>query len=338
MTYNILVVDDEINNLKLLKRTFRKDYNVFMASGGEEGLDVLKQNRIDLIITDQRMPGMTGVDFLEKTIEDYPDIIRLIITGYTDADALIKAINTGRVYRYIKKPWEPEELKNTVKRALESYQLNIDNQKLTLDLKELFSGTINAITEALDAKDKFTSGRSKRVTKYAIEIGQKLGLSDNDLQELEMAGLLHDIGMIGIPESILNKEGELTKDEYSIIKQHSPKGVKILENIKQLEHVVVMIKYHHERFDGKGYPEQLSGEQIPLGSRIICIADAYDGMVSDRPYRKGLDHKVAIEIITKDSGTHFDPVIVEAFLEIIEEAERNNTLDDNTFQINQSVE
>lgn len=334
MTYNILVVDDEINNLKLLKRTFRKDYNVFMASGGEEGLDVLKQNRIDLIITDQRMPGMSGVDFLEKTIDDYPDIIRLIITGYTDADALIKAINTGRVYRYIKKPWEPEELKNTVKRALESYQLNIDNQKLTLDLKELFSGTINAITEALDAKDKFTSGRSKRVTKYAIEIGQKLGLSDNDLQELEMAGLLHDIGMIGIPESILNKEGELTQDEYGIIKQHSPKGVKILENIKQLEHVVVMIKYHHERYDGKGYPEQLAGEQIPLGSRIICVADAYDGMVSDRPYRKGLDHRVAVEIITKDSGTHFDPIIVEAFLEIIEEAEKNNTLDDNIYQNN----
>ncbi|MEW5821735.1 MAG: HD domain-containing phosphohydrolase [Cyanobacteriota bacterium] len=319
MTYNILVVDDEINNLKLLKRTFRKDYNVFMASGGHEGLEIMRVNKIDLVITDQRMPGMCGVDFLEKTVEEFPDTIRLIITGYTDADALIKAINTGRVYRYIKKPWEPEELKNTVKRALESYQLNIDNQKLTMDLKELFSGTISAITEALDAKDEFTSGRSKRVTKYAIEIGRKLGLDDTELQELELAGLLHDIGMIGIPESILNKEGELTTEEYSIIKQHSPKGVKILENIRQLENVVVMIKFHHERYDGKGYPEGLAGEEIPLGARIISVADAYDGMVSDRPYRKGLDHNVAIEIIRKDSGTHFDPVAVEAFLEIVEE-------------------
>ncbi|MGD9582007.1 MAG: HD-GYP domain-containing protein, partial [Vampirovibrionia bacterium] len=134
------------------------------------------------------------------------------------------------------------------------------------------------------------------------------------------------------------KEGELTQDEYNIIKQHSPKGVKILENIKQLESVVVMIKYHHERYDGKGYPEQLAGEQIPLGSRIICVADAYDGMVSDRPYRKGLDHEVAIKIITKDAGTHFDPVIVEAFLEVIEDAKRNNTFDINEYEYSERTE
>jgi putative two-component system response regulator len=326
MTYNILVVDDEVSNLKLLKRTFRKDYNVFMAQGGEEGLEIMRNNKIDLIITDQRMPGMTGVEFLEKTIEEYPDTIRLIITGYTDADALIKAINTGRVYRYIKKPWEPEELKNTVKRALESYQLNIDNQKLTMDLKELFSGTITAITEALDAKDKFTSGRSKRVTMYSMEIGKRLGLSDSELQELELAGLLHDIGMIGIPEAILNKEEELTREEYNIIKTHSPKGVKILENIKQLENVVVMIKFHHERFDGKGYPEGLQGEGIPLGARIIAVADAYDGMVSDRPYRKGMDHEIATSIIEKDSGTHFDPIVVQAFVDIIEDIKSKGSL------------
>jgi putative nucleotidyltransferase with HDIG domain len=272
------------------------------------------------------MPGMTGVEFLEKTIEEYPDTIRLIITGYTDADALIKAINTGRVYRYIKKPWEPEELKNIVKRALESYQLNIDNQKLTMDLKDLFSGTISAITEALDAKDKFTSGRSKRVTRYSLEIGRKLGLSDSNLAELELAGLLHDIGMIGIPEAILNKEEELTFEEYNVIKTHSPKGVKILENIRQLENVVFMIKYHHERFDGKGYPEGLKDEGIPLGARIITVADAYDGMVSDRPYRKGMDHDVAVSIILKDAGTHFDPIVVEAFLEIIDEVKSEGSV------------
>lgn len=319
MTYNILVVDDEVSNLKLLKRTFRKDYNVFMAAGGEEGLEILRNNKIDLIITDQRMPGMSGVDFLEKTIEEYPDTIRLIITGYTDADALIKAINTGRVYRYIKKPWDPEELKNTVKRALESYQLNIDNQRLTMELKDLFSGTIDAITQALDAKDNFTLGRSKRVTRLSMKIAEKLGLFEDEMGELELAGLLHDIGMIGVPEHILHKEEELSPEEYNIIKSHSPKGVKILENIKQLENVVIMIKHHHERYDGKGYPDGLKGEEIPIGSRVIAVADAYDGMVSDRPYRKGLDNKVANEIIKKDSGTHFDPIVVEAFLDIIDE-------------------
>lgn len=313
------MVDDEINNLKLLKRTFRRDYNVFMAGGGEEGLEILKNNKIDLIIADQRMPGMSGVDFLEKTIDEYPDAVRLIITGYTDADALIKAINTGRVYRYIKKPWDPEELKNTVKRALESYQLNIDNQKLTMDLRELFSGTVNAITGALDAKDKYTYGRSRRVTKCSIIMGKKVNLTENELSELELAGLLHDIGMIGVPEAILGKEEDLTTEEYNIIKLHSPKGVKILENIKQLENVVHMIKHHHERFDGKGYPDGLAGDQIPIGSRIIAVADALDGMISDRPYRKGLDYDVAIEIIKKDTGTHFDPYIVNIFLKSIDE-------------------
>lgn len=187
-------------------------------------------------------------------------------------------------------------------------------------MKDLFSGTITAITEALDAKDSYTSGRSKRVTYYSLETGKYYGLSDSELSELELAGLLHDIGMIGVPETVINKVENLSKEEFDIIKKHVQLGVKILEEIKPLELVVKVIELHHERFDGNGYPYGLKKEEIPISSRIIALADAYDGMVSDRAYRKGMSHEEAIEELKKESNGQFDPKVVEAFLAIIDNA------------------
>lgn len=317
MKYNVLVVDDEIDNLQLFMRTFRKNYNVLMANSGHEALEILSNNKVDVIISDQKMPVMGGSEFLAKSIDISPDSIRILVTAYTDANALISSINQAKIFRYVKKPWNPDDLLNIVYQALELYQLNIDNQELVLDLKELFSGTISAITEALDAKDSYTFGRSKRVTLYAFELGKKYGLSNSELSEIELAGILHDIGMIGISETILNKPGNLTPEEFAEIKKHVMLGVKILEDIKQLETVINIIKCHHERFDGKGYPHGLAGEEIPIGARIISIADAYDGMVSDRAYRKGLPHDVAIAEIKKSAGAQFDPNLVDIFLSII---------------------
>lgn len=318
MKYNILVVDDEQNNLELVERTFRRSHNVFLAMSGQEGLDILKEHKIDVIISDQKMPEMEGVDFLEKSLKLAPDAVRILITGYTDANSLISAINNVKIHKYVKKPWSPQDLKNIVNAALEIYQLNIDNQTLAMDLQDLFSGTINAITEALDAKDPYTSGRSKRVTHYAVEIGKQFNLPDIQMIELELAGLLHDIGMIGVPEDILHKPEALTKEEFEIVKTHVEIGVKILADIKQLDIVLDIINSHHERFDGMGYPRGLAGEHIPVEARIISVADAYDGMVSDRSYRKGLPHEVAVEEIKKSSGKQFDPVIVEIFLSLID--------------------
>lgn len=318
--YNLLIVDDEIDNLQLFKRTFRKKYNIFLATSGSEGLEILKSNTIHMIITDQKMPEMEGVEFLKQTIEMSPDSIRMLVTGYTDANALITAINSGKIYRYIKKPWNPDELLNLVDTAMKIYQLNKDTQLLANDLKDLFSGTINAIIEALDAKDSFTLGRSKRVTFYSTETGKQLGLKDVDLSELELAGLLHDIGMIGIPESILNKPEFLTDDEFFIVKKHVTFGIKILSDIRQLDSIVKLIEAHHERYDGKGYPNGLDQQEIPLGSQIIAVADTYDSMTSDRAYRKGLEHDIAIVEIKKNSGTQFNPEVVDAFLSIIDNA------------------
>ena len=315
--YNILVTDDETDNLQLLERTLRSNYNVFLTTSGFEAIEILKSHKIDMIISDHKMPGMNGIELMKKTLSIAPDAVRILITAYTDSTSLMNAINDGKIQRYIRKPWNPNDLLNIIEASFEIYQLNIDNQSLALDLKDLFSGTISAITEALDAKDHYTFGRSKRVTYYALKTGEALGLSDTELSELELAGLLHDIGMIGVPESILNKPGNLAPEEYDEIKKHVMTGVKILEDIKQLRSVIRIVGLHHERYDGKGYPYKLTGDDIPIEAQIIAISDAYDGMTSDRAYRKGLHHEYAAEEIKKASGTQFCPKVAEAFLKIV---------------------
>lgn len=316
----ILLVDDEKDNLELMNRTLRQDFNILKTTSPLEGLKILEETPVNLIISDHKMEEMDGTQFLKKSIEIQPQAVRLLVTAYSDSQILIDAINKGKVYRYVKKPWEPSELIVTVKAGIEYNQLKIENDRLIYDLKGLFSGTIKAIIEALDAKDSFTMGRSRRVTLIALKMAKYFNLPMEEIGKLELAGLLHDIGMIGIPEDILNKTTELTPEEFDTIKKHVEHGVKILEDIKQLKEVVEIIKYHHERFDGKGYPYGITNEQIPFNAKIIAIADTYDGLVSNRSYREGLTHEAALKQIEKQIGTQFDPIIANAFQAIIPEA------------------
>lgn len=319
----VLVVDDEETYLRTLRRILRKDFNVLTAMSGVEGLEVLEQNKdVALILSDQRMPVMTGSDFLGKAIDYSPDAIRFLITGYADLDAVIDAINTGHIYRYISKPWNPDELLIDVKRAVEHYMTSRENirlakfnEQLVQDLKELLFNTVSAISNALEAKDSYTYGHSYRVTFYSIKIGEILGLDSQQLSFLEFAGLLHDIGKIGVPELILNKPGRLTDEEYRVICRHPVRGGQILSRLKNMQYVVDCVVHHHERFDGTGHPDQLKGQSIPLGARILAVADSYDAMTSDRPYRKGMPHEVAVEELHRCSNTQFDPAIVHAFLQ-----------------------
>ncbi len=311
--YTILVVDDEKDNLQLFIRTLRKNYNVLSADKGSEGLEILRNEKVDMIISDHKMPEMDGTDFLRYSIDLKPDAIRILVTAFADSEILVGAINEGKIHRYLRKPWTPPELLNIVEACFEIYQLNIDNHKLAGDLKELFLGTISAIMEALDAKDTHTSGRSKRVTYYSLKIGQAYGLPPDKMSELELAGLLHDIGMIGVPINILTKPDKLTEEEYELVKNHLNFGIKILQEIKQLNNIIRIVEYHHEHFNGKGYPYGLKGDEIPVESKIIAVADAYDGLTSERAYRKGLSHEEAVRIIKEATGTQFDPVIVEVF-------------------------
>lgn len=318
--YKILLVDDEEDNLSLMHRTLRQEFSIIKTTSPIEALEIIKNESIDIILSDHKMPEMDGVEFLKRSHEIKPECVRLLVTAYSDSKILIDAINYGKIYRYIKKPWEPTELIMTIRTAIEYFQLKKENDKLIHDLKELFSGTINAIIEALDAKDSFTLGRSRRVTFFALKMVKYFNLPMEEMGKLELAGLLHDIGMIGVSEDILNKTDKLTQDEFEAIKKHVNHGVKILEDIKQLKEVVEIIKYHHEKFDGTGYPEGLKGEEIPFNSRIISIADAYDSMVSQRSYRQGLSHEEAMKRLEEQSGLQFDPKVVEAFKAMIPEA------------------
>jgi len=317
--YNILLVDDEEDNLALLYRTLRGTYNLEKTTSPLKALEILKEKHFELVISDHKMPEMDGVEFLKQVQLNSPSTMRILLTAYSDANILIDAINYAKIYRYIKKPYNPEELQLIVSSALEYYQLKYDNDKLIADLKELFSGTIKAIMGALDAKDSFTSGRSKRITNYSMIIAKKLGLSSFDISKIELAGMLHDIGMIGVSDDILYKIDELTQEEYDEIKKHISYSVKILEDIKQLKDVVEIIKFHHEKYDGTGYPNGIKGDEIPLGARIIAITDAFDSIISDRSYRESVDYNNALNQIKQGSGSQFDPIIVQVFEECFDD-------------------
>ena len=319
--HTILIVDDEENNLQLLKRSLRSNYTVLSASNGKEALEIVNVagDEISMIISDQRMPEMQGIDFLQEVSKKYPDIIKILLTGYTDTDVIIDAINKCNLYQYILKPFDPGTLQITVKQGLKKFEILTQNTELSKDLNELFYKTIKAISSALDTKDPYTHGHSYRVTLYSMILAKKLNSSDQFMEEIETAGLLHDIGKIGIPQSILCKPGKLTEEEYEIMKTHPAQAEKIIMEVKQLHIISDWLRSHHERWDGRGYPEGLKGEEIPLSSRIIALADTYDAMTSTRSYRAAMSHETAIEEIKRCSGSQFDPKLAELFIECQDE-------------------
>lgn len=305
--YKLLLVDDEPDNLAFMYRTLRHDYELVKTTSPLEALEILKHETFDAILSDHKMPEMDGVEFLKRCCEVAPNSMRLLITAYSDAGILIDAINYAKIYRYVKKPYTPEELVLTVSNTMEYHQLKTDNEVLIKDMKELFSGTITAIIEALDAKDSFTLGRSRRVTFYTMKIAEAMDLDDELKGKIELASMLHDIGMIGISDDILSKMENLTPEEFEEIKKHVAHGVRILEDIKQLKQVVEIIKYHHEFYNGQGYPFGLKGEEIPVGARIIAVADGLDSILHTM---ETPDYNAAMEKIKASAGAQYDPEIV----------------------------
>lgn len=321
--HTILAIDDEENNLSLLRRTLRNNYNVLVASSGAEALDIIQEhgNEISLIVSDQKMPIMEGTEFFQRISENYPDIVKILLTGHSNIDILIDAINECHLFQYILKPFEPEQLCMIIESGIKKYELSSSKIQILQDLSELFYKTIKSIAFALDAKDEYTHGHSMRVTLYSLALAKAMNLPDDLLEEIETAGLLHDIGKIAIPEKILLKPGKLTDEEFAVIKMHPELGEKLVKGIEKLKIISNWLKSHHERFDGKGYPEGLIGEQIPISSRIIALADTYDAMTSNRAYRAALSHETAIEEIKVCSGTQFDPELANIFVNISEEIE-----------------
>ena len=319
--FSILIVDADKKDSILIEETLKYTYDIFKTDNIKEALTIINEKDINIIISDQRIAGEDGVTFLKQTQKISPKTIRVLLTECSDTQTLINAINEAKIYRYIKRPCNSSELSLVMNSIAEYLALKEENDKLLFDLKKLFTGTISAITDALDGKNPYIFGKSRRVAFCAIKLAQSLGLSEEEIGKIDLAGLLHDIGMIGIPEKVLNKPGKFSTEEKMILKQHVENGISILKDIKQLKDVLEIIKYHHEQYDGNGYPFGLKGEEIPLGSRIIAIADAYDGLISNRAYRKGFSHEEAILKLKERAG--LDTNLVDKFIEVM-----NNSLEE----------
>ncbi len=352
--HSVLFVDDEVNILKALQRLLRGEpFEVLTASHASEALELIDRRQPQVIVSDQRMPEISGVDFLASVRDRHNDVVRMMLTGYTDMTIAVEAINRGEIYRLITKPWNDEELKATLRQAFDHYDLKAEIKRLNQvtreqnfklqdmnknledkvrertkqldgknhELRTAYIQTIRALAEAIDAKDAYTRGHSERVAVYASRLGRQMGLRKELIERIYFAGLLHDVGKIGIPDAIITKPDRLTPEEYEEIKKHPEIGAKILEPVEFLHSIVPCVRHHHEWYDGcnAGYPDQLAGDQIPLPSRVIVVADTVEAMTSDRPYRKALSIDVVVEELRKYSGTQFDPVVVEAFLRLLED-------------------
>jgi response regulator RpfG family c-di-GMP phosphodiesterase len=320
MSYKILIVDDEAANLRVLERLFRRQYEIVGAVSGAEALELLRVHDIALIISDQRMPGMTGIEFLKRAAELRPHTVRIILTGYTDVNALVEAINSGIVYKYVTKPWINEDLQQTVNRALQhyetiknQYELRQQNERLRSRLKATRESFVRVVADMLDLKDPHAQGHARRTRSYAAAIGEGFNLEPEELEQLSLAAFLHEAANINIPNNILYKTTALTSEERRIVEHNFERGLQLLAGVPDLEEVASVIRYYHEQWDGNGYPKGLSGEQIPLHARIIAVADAYDEMTTRHPLKPDLTHNEAIEQLQSGAGKKFDPEVIRVF-------------------------
>ena len=317
----VLFVDDEPLVLEGLRRSVHREFAADLAEGSEEGLRKLrKDGPYPVVVSDMRMPGMDGAKFLATVRTISPDSIRVMLTGHNDIEAAVRAVNEGQIFRFLTKPVTPKTLLDTLHVCVAQYHsacLEKQQLKITLEaLEQLDLGTLTALARAIDAKSTWTAGHSERVTNLALKLGHAMGLPAKSLQIIHRGGLLHDIGKIGTPLTILDKPATLEPGEMQIMRDHVNIGVRILEPIPCFRDALPMVAQHHEWLDGSGYPAGLAGESICLHARILAVADCYDAMVSDRPYRKGLPKRQALEILEQRSGTQFDPLVIEMFMRL----------------------
>ena len=323
----ILIVDDEPHiRTILLRKLTELGYSCHHAEDGLAGLKKAYSDDYDLVIADVKMPNLNGIEMPKQLKLLKPDLPVVVLSAFKDINTVRVALKEG-AYDYIFKPFDFEMIENTIKRALEKGQLlrEIREHQIKLEedlvekereLKTLFIGNVATMLKAIEAKNKYTEGHSSRVSELSAKIAKKLDLSVQEVEDMRLAGLLHDIGKLGIPEDILNKPGKLTEDEYERVKAHPVVGEGILKPMIKSGTVLAAIRGHHERYDGRGFPDGLKGEEIPLGARILALAEAYDTMTSDNEYSKALPKERAIFELKRCTGTQFDPTVVKAFLEL----------------------
>lgn len=328
----ILVVDDDPANLKMASFILGKaQMRVSCLKSGTDALQFLQKNRPDLILMDIHMPGMDGVETMLAIHENeaMADIPVIFLTADDDSNMEKKGLEVGAM-DFIKKPFVPEVLLLRVRHIIDLSRLQEDLehevQKKTQELaaqhqklERISMQIVKALSGAVDAKDTYTNGHSLRVAEYSKEVARRAGLSQKMQDDIYMMGLLHDVGKIGVPDAIINKPSRLTDAEYDVVRNHPVMGARILKNIKDFPALITGARWHHERYDGNGYPDGIKGENIPLEARIIAIADAYDAMSSRRSYRNVLSQEVVRSEIEKGRGTQFDPELTEIVLAMIDE-------------------
>lgn len=323
----ILLVDDEEMIRQLLTHKLAPEgYRCEPAANAEQALEKLAKDAIELVVLDIKMPGKSGVQLLPEIKAKYPDTAVIMATAVDDASTAINCMKAG-AYDYITKPFNLDEVSFAVARALERRRLRLENrdyqqhleQKVEEQAQKIRASFFNAITAlayALEAKDFYTSGHSQRVTEISVAIAKHLGLPGETIEKIRLASLVHDIGKIGVREAVLNKPGSLSDEEFEHVRLHSVTGERILKPIVDDGEILKAVRHHHERYDGTGYPDGLKGEQIPQLARIIAVADTFDAMTSERPYRKALTKEVACAEVERCRGTQFDPEAADAFLEV----------------------
>jgi len=322
MTYKLLIVDDERPNVRLLERLFHDDYYCLTASSGEEAIKLLEQHEIAVIITDQRMPQMTGIELLKKSADRRPHMVRILLTGYTDLEALVEAVNCGLVYMYVSKPWKNDDLKLRVSRAVQHYEqnkqqhaLSAANDRLNVRIKEMKLGFVNAMISVLKMRDESTYSRSVRVSQCASAIGERLAVSEDLLGDLRAASSLHELAALEETKGVRNN-ADVTFPGAS---DRWERAAEVLSCFPELRDAADVIRFHRENFDGSGLPIGLIGDQIPIAARILRVASDYDLLLHSGDTQTSLTPAAAITRLRASIGTKFDREIVQALADLSSE-------------------
>ena len=304
----VLLVDDEANILNALARLFLdRDVRVLRAGNGEEALGIVRREPVAVVVTDNLMPGMRGVELLTRVRDLSPDTVRVLLTGYADLPTAIEAINRGEVFRFHVKPWVDEEIIGTVEEGVRRY-------RLVRSLRHGDEAALRSIAQTIELKDPYTRGHCDRVAAFAMTIAEALRLPEETRRAIKHGSWLHDCGKIGVPEAILNRPGKLPAADFDVVKKHPGWGAEVARQANLSQEVVNIILYHHERIDGRGYPTGAKGAEIPLEARIVAVADVFDAMSTDRPYAKGYDRAEAMREMGVLRGAALDPQLVDIFL------------------------
>ncbi|UCH81142.1 MAG: response regulator [Nitrospiraceae bacterium] len=306
----VLVVNDEINVLNSIERLFiDSGIRLLRAENALTALDIVSNENVAVVVSDHQMPGMKGIDLLSRIKDISPDTFKILMIANTDLEKAVEAVNTGDVFRFIIKPWQNDSIIKAVNEAIEQFAL-------VQALKSSDENTLLSLAEAVELKDGYTRGHCERVADYALITASELNLQDAIKTDIRHGSWIHDCGKIGIPESILKKKGTLDADEFEIMKNHPQWGVDIAKKAAMSHAVINIINYHHERYDGSGYPAGLSSDEIPIEARIVTIADVYDALTTERPYRDKYSNEKATEIMSIMRGSVFDPDILDIFLDV----------------------